>query len=546
MGTSNAAEDKKAELLAAIEQGKNALKRYEQFEAEMKAEKAAGTKSITIKEPITIEQALRNLENIVKIVDDFIEQNHEEADILAAFNFLKDGPPPTLEEANTFLEKLTPSKVKALLPAHEVTPQEEAALTYTKEERAARRNGSPEEAEAATQARINRAKAFLATLKVGEIITILTKGINGGRYTTFTPLPAAENEDYSTISTTQFYRVASEVINLADFDEAARRINRRKKTKAAKSGTMRQGALKALQVSERGGGLTLAISKGAPIEKIKENGQKEFDYVTWQIYKRDYDTERGQIKAGVISITDNDLVKYKVCGTDNKTVSRRNFLNFLTCLAEFKGAAVSSTCEKKKKGEPEVTIDKIDIVPLFKRITVKRGGVYELVPNEQFNWKAILQYYTYLPLSAFMLSGRAYQTLIAILMKARLTATDRPNPAEVSISLKEVADLLRLPLNTNEAKKLIKTPIRNIVDEINKIVTDVSLELEADESANKTEFLTGSIKTTFSGDLLQTFEKLKEQKEKNYKRQLAKHNRAINAQKQREANAAARAKAAKK
>ena len=44
----------------------------------------------------------------------------------------------------------------------------------------------------------------------------------------FTPTPAAENEDYSTISTTQFYRVASEVINLADFDEAARRINRRK------------------------------------------------------------------------------------------------------------------------------------------------------------------------------------------------------------------------------------------------------------------------------------------------------------------------------
>jgi len=533
----NITAEKKAELLTAIDKAQGALARFEEFE-EM-------NKKTTNKAP-TIEEALIDLDSAVSIIDDFIKSTHEDTDLLIAFHLLKAGTPPTLEEANDFLENLTPSKVKILLPLHEVTPQERAALTYTKEERAARRNGSPEEAQAATQARRNRAKAFLSTLNVSEVLTLLTKGTNGGHYSTFTPTPTTEKEDYITISTTQFCRVTSEVINLSDFDETARRINRRKKKKVARSGTMNQGALKALQVSERGGGMTLAVPAGIPLEKIAENGQKELNYVIGQIYKRDYDTEHDQIKAGVITISDNDLAKDKVCGTDNKTVNRRNFLNFLTFLSECKGAAHTVSRGKKKKGEPEVTIDKLDIAPLFKRITVKRGGVYELVPNEQFNWKPTLQYYTYSPKSAYMLSGRAYQTLSAILQKARLSAADRQNPAEISITLMEVADLLRLPLDTNEAKKLIKTPIRNIVDEINTIVTDVSLSLEADEGANKAEYLTGSIKATFSGDLLQTFEKLKEQKEKNYKKQLAKHNRAVNAQKQREANAAAKAKAGKK
>lgn len=448
--------------------------------------------------------------------------------------------------AEDFLEGITPGKLKRILPSHEVTPQEEADLTYSREEMGTLRTGSEEEKARIKAARRERAKHFLSTLNLSEFITLLKKGTSGRRYNTFNPDPAAENEDYSTISTTQFYRVVSEVVNLADFDEAARRINRRKKKKAATSGTMNQGTLKAIRVSERGGGLTLTVPAGIPLEKISENGQKEFDYVVGQIYKRDYDTEHNQIRPGVITITDNDLTKYKVCGTDNKKVNRRNFLNFLTFMSECKGAALTVTRGKKKKGEPEATIDKLDIVPLFKRITIKRGGVYELVPNEQFNWKSALQYYTYLPLSAFTLSRRAYQTLNAILQKARLTAADRSNPAEVSISLMEVADWLRLPLDTDKVKQLIKTPIRNIVDEINQIIADISLSLEADEDANKSEYLAGSIKATFAGDLLQIFETIKAQKGKNYRKQLAKHNRAVNAQKQREANAAAKAKAGKK
>ena len=534
----NITAEKKAELLAAIEQAQNALARFEELE-EL-------NEKTTDKAP-TIEEALIDLDSAVSIVDDFIRSINENTDLLIAFHLLKAGTPPTLEEANDFLENLTPSKVKSLLPLHEVTPQERAALTYTKEERAARRSGSPEEAQAATQARRNRAKAFLTTLNISEILTLLTRGTNPKTYNTFTPAPAAENEDYIAISTTQFCRVTSEVISLADFDEAARRINRRKHKKVAQSGTMQQGALTALQVSERGGGMTLTIPAGLPLDKISENGQKELDYVIGQIYKRLYDTEHNQIKSGAITITDSDLVKYKVCGTDNKKVNRRNFLNFLTFLTECKGAALTVTREKKKKGEPEITIDKIRVVPLFKDISIDRQhSVYELIPNERFDWKAALQYYTDLPLSAFALSRRAYMTLSAILYKARISATDRQNAAEVSIGLTEIADLLQLPVKTNEAKKLIKTPIRNIINEINEIIADVSLSLEADEDANKAEYLTGSIKATFAGDLLQTFEKLRDQKEKNYKKQLAKHNRAVNAQKQREANAAAKAKGAKK
>ncbi len=529
---------KKAELLAAIDRAQSALEHFEELDAQK-----------TTRNTPTIEAALNDLDNAVKIVDDFIKRTHEDTDLLIAFHLLKVGTPPTPEEADAFLEKLTPSKVKSLLPLHEVTPQEAAALSFTKEERTARRSGSPEEAQAATQARRNRAKAFLATLNLSEIITLLTKGTSGGHYSTFTPTPAAENEDYSTISTTQFYRVTAEIINFADFDEAARQINRKKKKRVAKSGTMGGGAFKALQASERGGGVTFALPVGASVEileKVTENGQKELDYVIGQIYKKAYDTERGQIKPGVITITDKDLVKYKVCGTDNKAVNRRNFLQLMTLLENCKGAAITVTNGKKKKGEPEQSIERLDVTPLFKRASTIRGGIYELVPNEEFNWSAALQYYTFLPVSAFTLSRRAYQALSAILQKARLTATDRANPAEMHFPLMELAALLRLPLDAAETKKLIKAPIRSIVDEVNEIVPDVSLTLEADEAANKAEYLSGNIKATFSGDLLQSYEKLQEQKKTNFKKQLAKHNRAVNAQKQREANAAAKAKAAKK
>lgn len=309
---------------------------------------------------------------------------------------------------------------------------------------------------------------------------------------------------------------------------------------------MKQGALNAIQVNERGGGLKFAVSAGIELDKIAENGQKELDYIIGQIYRRDYDTERELMKAGVITITDNDLAKDKVCGTDNKAVNRRNFLDFLTFLSESKGVVLTVTNKKNKKGEAEATIDKLDIVPLFKRITTKRGGVYELVPNEQFNWPDALRYYAPMPSSAFLLSSRAYKTLIAILQKARISAADRPNPAEINIPLTETADLLQLPLNTNETKKLIKTPIRNIVDEINQTVKDICLTLEADEDAAKAQYLTGSIKATFGGDILLSFEKIKDDKKKEISKQIRKHNRAINAQKQREANAEAKAKAAKK
>lgn len=80
---------------------------------------------------------------------------------------------PTREEMDVFFETLNPSKLNRLLPAHELTPQEEKALTYTDEERKARRNGSAEEAQAATTARRNRAKAFFSRLSLDEGFALL-------------------------------------------------------------------------------------------------------------------------------------------------------------------------------------------------------------------------------------------------------------------------------------------------------------------------------------------------------------------------------------
>lgn len=84
-------------------------------------------------------------------------------------------------EAEEDLAELRPYKLKQLLPSHKLTPQEEAALNYTDEENAARRNGSPKEAQAAEKARRDRAKAFLATLTLSEIAQLLQKRSNRTR-----------------------------------------------------------------------------------------------------------------------------------------------------------------------------------------------------------------------------------------------------------------------------------------------------------------------------------------------------------------------------
>lgn len=177
-----------------------------------------------------LKYALSNLSGVTNFINIFIDELQEGTTIKTALSYLYGiNEAPTREKADAFLETLTPSKVKSLLPLHELTPQEKAALTYTKEERAARRNGSAEEAQAATTARRNRAKAFLASLNTMEAITLLIKGTSGAHYNTFVPAPAALSEDYTRISTTQFSRVIHDVVNLADFNEAAKRINRKTK-----------------------------------------------------------------------------------------------------------------------------------------------------------------------------------------------------------------------------------------------------------------------------------------------------------------------------
>lgn len=78
--------------------------------------------------------------------------------------------------AEDFLERITPGKLRKILPAHEVTPQEEEALTYTREEMATLRTGSEEEKAQAKAARRERAKSFLSGLTLEEFITITKTG----------------------------------------------------------------------------------------------------------------------------------------------------------------------------------------------------------------------------------------------------------------------------------------------------------------------------------------------------------------------------------
>ena len=71
----NITAEKKAELLAAIEQAQNALARFEELE-EL-------NEKTTDKAP-TIEEALIDLDSAVSIVDDFIRSINENTDLLIA------------------------------------------------------------------------------------------------------------------------------------------------------------------------------------------------------------------------------------------------------------------------------------------------------------------------------------------------------------------------------------------------------------------------------------------------------------------------------
>ena len=77
--------------------------------------------------------------------------------------------PQILEE---FLESVTPGKVRKALPSLSMSPQEEAALTYTREELRALRRGSEEEKAAARKARRDRAGRFLSSLNNEQLLTI--------------------------------------------------------------------------------------------------------------------------------------------------------------------------------------------------------------------------------------------------------------------------------------------------------------------------------------------------------------------------------------
>lgn len=162
-------------------------------------EKVAKEAVISEQNRIILTAILREIIKDKKLLDDLTSSYEGEEEALTViehlttiFSYLNEvnkSPSPeqlerilsTYPKINTFLETLTPSKIKRLLPSIKMTPQEEAALKYTKEENAARRNGSPKEAQAAKKARIDRVKAFLSTLALYDLIKLLPRKTNRTR-----------------------------------------------------------------------------------------------------------------------------------------------------------------------------------------------------------------------------------------------------------------------------------------------------------------------------------------------------------------------------
>ena len=87
------------------------------------------------------------------------------------------------------------------------------ALSYTKEERAILRDGSQEEKEAVKNARINRAKAFIITLSVGDFYKIL-KAIPQGERGLTVPKGTAQNVND--------YVITKDILTKAVFGEPGR------------------------------------------------------------------------------------------------------------------------------------------------------------------------------------------------------------------------------------------------------------------------------------------------------------------------------------
>ncbi len=157
-------EEKRAELLDAIGKAKNIFDLLSQTDREKTLEDYIAAASMYAGLVESAESIVINSGRTYLLIALYI-RNAE----LYRLSGAEMREPQILEE---FLESVTPGKVRKALPSLSMSPQEEAALTYTREELRALRSGLEEEKAAARKARRDRAGRFLSSLNNEQLLTI--------------------------------------------------------------------------------------------------------------------------------------------------------------------------------------------------------------------------------------------------------------------------------------------------------------------------------------------------------------------------------------
>lgn len=427
------------------------------------------------------------------------------------------------EQRTDFLEHLTPGKVKKALPEYELTAKDISLLTYSKEEMALLKTGTQDDADKIKARRRGGTLYFLSQLKVEDFIKILQKNSQGKSYNVYKPEPSDILEGFGAISTTQLYINTYQYLNIADLQKTADEINRKARQKKAKIQQGKNGE-EALIIEGDKVNSAISVHRTFDLQKVQTNGIKEFDYFTGQIYKQVFDTTAGKLTGNKITITDSELTASRVCGTDNKKVTRRNWLEFESFLYNYSSGIINTSYQGKDEDEPTLKLRR-----LITGIDEEHGGTHIIYLNTDYDFKEALRFYIKMPNAAYQLSPKAYNLLRLVLEKARMTAADRKHPEFININLTEVVERLQLPTDTKKTRRDLKEPISETTEEINRIINDISLTINADDGAPLREYLSGYITAELSGDLLEIAKTINEEKPKQIKKQRDKHRRAAKA-----------------
>lgn len=150
--------------------------------------------------------------------------------------------------------------------------------------------------------------------------------------------------------------------------------------------------------------------------------------------------------------------------------------NFKSNLKKLKSMEFSSELMSKKDGKA--------FIPLFKGEIPVKGG-YNLVLNDLIDWNAIAEFYTKVPKWAFKLSSRAFSVMFYVFYLARQNVKNINDNHYFTIKPRSIQIFLNLPdeKETTDPKRVIKEPIKDAIDEINKEAAPNSFNIELEPKA---------------------------------------------------------------